>query len=247
VPYALGVPWQAIPFSAGQRPLLALELAADAWQQIKWRDGSNTPLSLRFASWRVRPARDDAKRGEPAPEEWLLIEWPEGAAEPDHYWLSTVRRFRSRRHRRIIGCCTGRGIGGRQRRTMPIPGRRPDLVPSLARRDMARRGPQHPSAGAGLRGLGVASTAAAREAGPRTNLVHNERGEAAGTLIQHGGRCLHRLGGLAPIVIGGDDAGVRLARCSVPHVAPDGEVSPVAGVDFADGRIVRDVTRHPSC
>jgi hypothetical protein len=120
VPYALGVPWQAIPFSAGQRPLLALELAADAWQQIKWRDGSNTPLSSRFASWRVRPARDDAKRGEPAPEEWLLIEWPEGAAEPDHYWLSTGRRFRSRRHRRIIGCCTGRGIGGRQRRIMRL-------------------------------------------------------------------------------------------------------------------------------
>ena len=32
---------------------LALELAADAWQQIKWRDGSNTPLSSRFARWRV--------------------------------------------------------------------------------------------------------------------------------------------------------------------------------------------------
>ena len=22
--------------------------------------------------------------------EWLLVEWPEGAAEPDHYWLSTM-------------------------------------------------------------------------------------------------------------------------------------------------------------
>ena len=53
-------------------------------------DGSNTPLSSRFARWRVRPSRDDAKRSEPAPEEWLLIEWPEGADEPDHYWLSTL-------------------------------------------------------------------------------------------------------------------------------------------------------------
>ena len=69
---------------------LALELAADAWQQIKWRDGSNTPLTSRFARWRVRPAHDDARRSEPAPEEWLLIEWPEGEAEPDHYWLSTL-------------------------------------------------------------------------------------------------------------------------------------------------------------
>jgi len=35
---------------------LALEVAAHAWQQITWRDGSNTPLSSRFARWRVRSA-----------------------------------------------------------------------------------------------------------------------------------------------------------------------------------------------
>ena len=69
---------------------LALELADDAWQQIKWRDGSNTPLISRFARWRIRPAHDDAKRSEPAAEEWLLIEWPEGDTQPDHYWLSTL-------------------------------------------------------------------------------------------------------------------------------------------------------------
>jgi SRSO17 transposase len=69
---------------------LALELAADAWQQITWRDGSSTPLTSRFARLRVRPAHDDAKRNEPAAEEWLLIEWPEGETEPDHYWLSTL-------------------------------------------------------------------------------------------------------------------------------------------------------------
>ncbi len=68
---------------------LAVELTADAWQTITWREGSNTPLTSRFARWRVRPAHDDAKRSEPAPEEWLLIEWPVGEAEPDHYWLST--------------------------------------------------------------------------------------------------------------------------------------------------------------
>ena len=32
----------------------------------------------------------DARRSEPAAEEWPLIEWPEGAAEPDHYWLCTL-------------------------------------------------------------------------------------------------------------------------------------------------------------
>ena len=69
---------------------LALALDADAWQQITWCDGSNTPLTSRFARWRVRPAHNDAKRTEPAAEEWLLIEWPEGEAEPDHYWLATL-------------------------------------------------------------------------------------------------------------------------------------------------------------
>ena len=69
---------------------LALELDASDWQQITWREGSNTPLSSRFARWRVRPAHDDDKRSEPAAEEWLLIEWPEGETEPDHYWLATL-------------------------------------------------------------------------------------------------------------------------------------------------------------
>jgi SRSO17 transposase len=69
---------------------LALELAAEAWQQVKWRDGSNTALSSRFARLRVRPAGDDARRSEPAAEEWLLIEWPEGDTEPDHYWFATL-------------------------------------------------------------------------------------------------------------------------------------------------------------
>lgn len=69
---------------------LAQELDADAWQRVTWREGSNTPLSSRFARWRVRPAHDDARRSEPAAEEWLLVEWPEGEDEPDHYWLATL-------------------------------------------------------------------------------------------------------------------------------------------------------------
>jgi SRSO17 transposase len=69
---------------------LAMELRADAWQTITWRQGSNTLLTSRFARQRVRPAPQAAGRGEPAAEEWLLIEWPEGEAEPTHYWLSTL-------------------------------------------------------------------------------------------------------------------------------------------------------------
>ena len=69
---------------------LALDLPADAWHIIKWREGSNTELTSRFARLRVRPAHDDAKRREPASGEWLMIEWPEGETEPDHYWFSTL-------------------------------------------------------------------------------------------------------------------------------------------------------------
>jgi SRSO17 transposase len=68
---------------------LALQLPIDAWEQIRWREGSNPVLASRFARLRVRPAHRDPKRHQPAAEEWLLIEWPDGAAEPDHHWLST--------------------------------------------------------------------------------------------------------------------------------------------------------------
>jgi SRSO17 transposase len=74
---------------------LALSLPRHAWRRVTWREGSRAELASRFAARRVRPAhRLDAcvqpLRSEPWPEEWLLIEWPEGAAEPSKYWLSTL-------------------------------------------------------------------------------------------------------------------------------------------------------------
>src|SRR4029453_4185769 len=39
-------------------------------------------LSGRFAAVRVRPAHRDYNRPVPRPEEWLLIEWAQGEAEP---------------------------------------------------------------------------------------------------------------------------------------------------------------------
>jgi SRSO17 transposase len=38
----------------------------------------------------VRPAHRDTLRSAPWPEEWLLIEWPEGAGEPSKYWFSNL-------------------------------------------------------------------------------------------------------------------------------------------------------------
>jgi SRSO17 transposase len=76
------------------RPVAAKELAhslpADAWKDVVWRQGVNKKLRSRFAALRVRPAHRDYWRAEPHAEEWLLIEWPKGEAEPTKYWLSTL-------------------------------------------------------------------------------------------------------------------------------------------------------------
>jgi SRSO17 transposase len=69
---------------------LALGLPARAWRTVTWREGSRAELSSRFAAVRVRPAHRDTLRSEPWPEEWLLVEWPEDAAEPAKYWLSNL-------------------------------------------------------------------------------------------------------------------------------------------------------------
>jgi SRSO17 transposase len=69
---------------------LAVALPKRAWRQVQWREGSNDPLSSRFAAVRVRPASRDWKRSLPHPCEWLVIEWPEGENEPTKYWLSTL-------------------------------------------------------------------------------------------------------------------------------------------------------------
>jgi SRSO17 transposase len=69
---------------------LAFALPSKAWRKITWREATAEPLSSRFARVRVRAAHRDYWLAESRPEEWLLIEWPEGEAEPDHYWLSTL-------------------------------------------------------------------------------------------------------------------------------------------------------------
>ena len=69
---------------------LALALPPSAWKEITWREGTEQPLRSRFAAVRVRPAHRDYWKAQPHPEEWLLIEWPRGEAEPTKYWLSTL-------------------------------------------------------------------------------------------------------------------------------------------------------------
>ena len=76
---------------------LAISLSRRAWRRVTWREGSNDILASRFAAVRVRPAHRDYQRPMPRPEEWCLIEWPEGEPEPTKYWLSTLSARVTRR------------------------------------------------------------------------------------------------------------------------------------------------------
>ena len=65
---------------------MALSLLEQAFQTITWREGTNEPLSGRFAALRVRHAGKARLR----PLQWLLIEWPADQEEPRKYFLSTL-------------------------------------------------------------------------------------------------------------------------------------------------------------
>lgn len=68
---------------------LAMQLPAEAYRTVSWREGSHTELSSRFATVRVRPAHRDYLSAELRAQEWLIIEWPEDEPEPIKYFLST--------------------------------------------------------------------------------------------------------------------------------------------------------------
>ncbi len=68
---------------------VALGLPKHAWRTIRWREGSCDWLASRFARVRVGVGHNQLIP-ELLVQEWLLIEWPEGEAEPTKYWLSTL-------------------------------------------------------------------------------------------------------------------------------------------------------------
>ena len=84
----VAVPKRGAPERRMSVKALAQSLPKHAWRTIPWREGTNEQLRSRFARVQVRtaPIRRAAERA----EETLLIEWPEGEAEPTKYWLSTL-------------------------------------------------------------------------------------------------------------------------------------------------------------
>jgi len=69
---------------------LALSLPKSDWRKLSWREGTNEPLSGRFARVRVRSAHDRVAATETIAEEWLLIEWPDDEKAPTKFWFSTL-------------------------------------------------------------------------------------------------------------------------------------------------------------
>lgn len=69
---------------------VARTLPAQAYKRVRWREGSKGVLASRFARVRVWPAHGYWEGRPPESEQWLLVEWPEDAAEPTKYWLATL-------------------------------------------------------------------------------------------------------------------------------------------------------------
>lgn len=90
----IGRPPRRLQRTADHQPVpvkqLAMSVPATAFKQVTWREGTDRKLQSRFAAVRVRAAHRDYWKAEPHAEEWLLIEWPRGEAEPTKYWMSTL-------------------------------------------------------------------------------------------------------------------------------------------------------------
>jgi len=96
LPYAVGINATTTVrlLDKGGRPgsVVTVKQAAkqqrkSAWQEVTWLEGTKAALSSRFVLLEVEVAEPDP--GEPQRQR-LLVEWPEGTKEPEHYTLVTV-------------------------------------------------------------------------------------------------------------------------------------------------------------
>jgi SRSO17 transposase len=69
---------------------LALSLPDKDYSTVTWRQGTNEPLTGRFAALRISISGHRTSKQRLHPLQWLLIEWPVSEEEPSNYWLSTL-------------------------------------------------------------------------------------------------------------------------------------------------------------
>ena len=65
-------------------------MRAQEFRRVTWREGTKGKLSSRFAAWRVRPAHRLSAGQEPLAACWLVVEWPDGEAEPAKYFFGNL-------------------------------------------------------------------------------------------------------------------------------------------------------------
>lgn len=76
---------------------LARRLPAKAWQTLPCRTTpAGEDVASRFAFVRVVATNPVRNRHQSPRQEWLIIEWPEGAEAPSDYWLSNLGEDASR-------------------------------------------------------------------------------------------------------------------------------------------------------
>ena len=100
-PRKAGRPRSLLRRKKGDSPLslkqIALGLEPRRYRTVTWREGSKGVMRSRFAALRVRAAHRDYLRSTPYPEEWLIVEWPQGESEPTKYFLSSLPKATSLR------------------------------------------------------------------------------------------------------------------------------------------------------
>jgi SRSO17 transposase len=75
---------------------IATRLGPGRFRRVSWRDGTRSRLSSRFAFARVKVAQGGFEPAEPEAE-WLVVEWPEGEAQPTKFFLTTLGRRLSKK------------------------------------------------------------------------------------------------------------------------------------------------------
>lgn len=96
LPYAVGInattTVRVLDGHGRPGPVVTVKQAAQqqrksAWQEVTWLEGTKSALSSRFVLLDVEVAEPDLHEPE---RQRLLIEWPEGKEQPEHYTLVTV-------------------------------------------------------------------------------------------------------------------------------------------------------------
>lgn len=72
-------------------------LGARRFHRTTWREGTRGGLSARFAMRRVVVAHDDGEPLDTREQVWLLMEWRDGEARPEHFHLATLPKKTSRK------------------------------------------------------------------------------------------------------------------------------------------------------